>query len=96
MITLRQTLAPYDPDLARINNQNSHATITYKLCYTRANGGTLRGIFEVKFTQLLRTSLYRCIHRKNVFYLTERNSISKPVALIHIFNTCCLRIFCFA
>ena len=44
MITLRQTLAPYDPDLARINNQNSHATITYKLCYTRANGGTLGGI----------------------------------------------------
>ena len=41
MITLRQTLPPYDPDLARINNQNSHATITYKLCYTRANGGTL-------------------------------------------------------
>ena len=58
MITLRQTLAPYDPDLARINNQNSHATITYKLCYTRANGGTLGGIFEVKFTHFLQKSLY--------------------------------------
>ena len=28
--------------------------------------------------------------------LTERNNILKPRALIHIFNTCCLRIFCFA
>ena len=67
MITLRQTLASYDPDLARINNQNSHATITYKLCYTRANGGTLVGIFEVKFTQLLRTSLYIDVFTEKMF-----------------------------
>ena len=28
--------------------------------------------------------------------LTERNTVLKCKTLIHIFNTCCLRIFCFA
>ena len=42
-------------------------------------------------------SVYRCTHRQNVFFtLTERKNILKPKALIHIYITCCLRIFCFA
>ena len=72
MITFRQTVAPknYDPELGR-DNQNSHATITYtrSAIRVRTSRGMLEGILDVKFTQLLRMSLYRCTHRQNVFLL---------------------------
>ena len=70
MITLRQTLAPKnDPDFKletiKIPMLPLH---TSSAIHHRDSGGRLEEIFEVKFTQLIRMSLYRCTHRENVFY----------------------------
>ena len=97
LITLRQTLTPKnDAGLARDQKIKipTLPCITYKLCNTRTSGGRLERIFDVEFTQLI---LYQrrytdVLVEKMFFTLTERNNILRPKALIHISNTCCLRI----
>ena len=82
---------------SRSENQNFHATITYRLRYTRTSGGRLGGIFEVHCTQLPRKYHYIDILIEKIFSISdERNDILKLKAPIYIFNTCCLPIFCFA
>ena len=69
--------------------------ITNKLCYARTSGQG-REYLKLNLHNLHEFRYKDVIIEKMFSILTERNGISKPEALIHIFNLCCLHIFCFA
>ena len=54
---------------------------------------TSSAIFGVKFTQLNQCRYIDVLIKKMFSSITERKSILKSKALIHVFRTCCLRIF---
>ena len=68
---------------------------TNKLYYARTSGQG-REYLKLNWHNFHECRYKDVIIEKMFSILTERNGISKPEALIHIFNTCCLRIFCFA
>jgi len=69
--------------------------ITYKLYYA-STSGQLREYLKLNWHNFHECRYKDVIIEEMFSILTERNGISKPEALMHIFNTCCLHIFCFA